>query len=251
MIKIFRRIRQKLLIENKFNKYLIYATGEILLVVIGILIAVQVNNWNEKRKSHNYEKQLLIQLRKDLKSNISDLENNISLQKRVVNSSRILSEHFDRNLPYHDSLVIHFSNTAFWTKFIVNAGAYKTIESKGLDLISNLELRDLVFNIYEGKLNWLHQLEGSIIVQVENFRVNEAVHYFKMWTPIQIIDDKYAKGNTVIKNYDQIKNGESFRYYLNSIHNQDKLLLKVTNDYLENNMKCIELIEEILNIMPE
>ena len=49
MIKFFRKIRQKMLSENKFSKYLIYSIGEIVLVVIGILIALQINNWNEER----------------------------------------------------------------------------------------------------------------------------------------------------------------------------------------------------------
>jgi len=51
MLKFFRRIRQKLLSENRFRKYLIYAIGEIVLVMIGILLALQVNNWNEDRKN--------------------------------------------------------------------------------------------------------------------------------------------------------------------------------------------------------
>ena len=50
MIKFLRRIRQKLLSENKISKYVLYAIGEIFLVVIGILIALQINNWNETRK---------------------------------------------------------------------------------------------------------------------------------------------------------------------------------------------------------
>ena len=50
MIKFFRKIRQRLLTENKFSKYLLYAIGEIILVVIGILIALQVNNYNEAKK---------------------------------------------------------------------------------------------------------------------------------------------------------------------------------------------------------
>jgi hypothetical protein len=50
MITLFRRFRQRLLSENKFSKYFIYALGEIILVVIGILIALQINNWNENRK---------------------------------------------------------------------------------------------------------------------------------------------------------------------------------------------------------
>jgi hypothetical protein len=49
LIKFFRKIRQKTLTENKFGKYLTYGIGEIILVVIGILIALQINNWNEER----------------------------------------------------------------------------------------------------------------------------------------------------------------------------------------------------------
>lgn len=61
MIKFFRHIRQKLLSESKFSKYLFYAVGEIILVVIGILIALQINNWNEGRKRQNLDRNLLIQ----------------------------------------------------------------------------------------------------------------------------------------------------------------------------------------------
>ena len=64
MIKFFRKIRQNLLAEGKTGKYLKYAVGEIILVVIGILIALQINNWNENRKlqikSYDYLKRLKV-----------------------------------------------------------------------------------------------------------------------------------------------------------------------------------------------
>jgi len=53
MIKVFRKIRQNLLSENKLSEYLLYAAGEIFLVVVGILIALQINNWNENRLNTN------------------------------------------------------------------------------------------------------------------------------------------------------------------------------------------------------
>lgn len=59
MIKFFRHIRQPLLSENKFSKYLLYAIGEIVLVVIGIPIALQINNWNEQRKAAIWGKEIL------------------------------------------------------------------------------------------------------------------------------------------------------------------------------------------------
>jgi hypothetical protein len=70
MIKFFRRIRQGLLTENIFSKYLIYAIGEIILVVIGILIALQVNNWNEIEKSKSESNRLLIDLKLELEQDI-------------------------------------------------------------------------------------------------------------------------------------------------------------------------------------
>ena len=69
MIKFFRKIRQKMLTENKFSKYLLYAIGEIILVVIGILIALQVNNWNQDRKDRISERKILNNINRDFIQN--------------------------------------------------------------------------------------------------------------------------------------------------------------------------------------
>ncbi|MBT8279712.1 MAG: hypothetical protein KJO41_11975 [Bacteroidia bacterium] len=74
MIKFFRKIRQRLVTENKFNKYLFYAIGEILLVVIGILIALSINNWNEQRKDRNREQLILNNLKSDFIANINNVD---------------------------------------------------------------------------------------------------------------------------------------------------------------------------------
>jgi len=63
MIRFFRTLRQRLLAENRFSKYLLYAVGEILLVVIGILIALQIDNWNEERKFRSAQRKFLEDLR--------------------------------------------------------------------------------------------------------------------------------------------------------------------------------------------
>lgn len=66
MIKFFRKIRFDLMEKNKTGKYLKYVIGEIVLVVIGILIALQINNWNETRKQHKIEKELITSVKNDL-----------------------------------------------------------------------------------------------------------------------------------------------------------------------------------------
>ncbi|MGB6035012.1 MAG: DUF6090 family protein, partial [Cryomorphaceae bacterium] len=68
MIKFFRHIRQRMIKENRVSKYLLYAIGEIVLVVIGILIALQINNWNENRKLQNAQNLLLIDLYDNLRA---------------------------------------------------------------------------------------------------------------------------------------------------------------------------------------
>ena len=65
MLKFFRKIRQQLLQEGSFQKYLLYAIGEIALVMIGILLALQVNNWNEHRKKLSAEKTILKAIHSD------------------------------------------------------------------------------------------------------------------------------------------------------------------------------------------
>lgn len=78
MIKIFRNIRRHLLKENKFTQYLLYAIGEIVLVVIGILIALKINNWNENRKELVIEQKILKELQSDFLYNKNELEKNIA-----------------------------------------------------------------------------------------------------------------------------------------------------------------------------
>ena len=75
MIKFFRKIRQKLLSENKFNKYIFYAIGEIILVVIGILIALQINNNNEAAKKKEKEKIILKEILTSLNNDFKGFDN--------------------------------------------------------------------------------------------------------------------------------------------------------------------------------
>ena len=85
MIKIFRSIRQRLLTENKFSKYIIYAIGEIILVVIGILLALQINNWNEARKIRLTEVTKLNKLLEDLKLDSIAFDTNIKVLSEINN----------------------------------------------------------------------------------------------------------------------------------------------------------------------
>ncbi|MFD2725700.1 hypothetical protein [Hyunsoonleella rubra] len=96
MIKFFRKARQKLLSENKFSKYLLYAIGEIVLVVIGILIALQVNNQNqiknEKKALKNYLDKIAINVKSDIKVAESMIETRTQQSKLCAQATELISK---------------------------------------------------------------------------------------------------------------------------------------------------------------
>ena len=92
MIKFFRRIRQQLLSEGNTGKYLKYAIGEIILVVIGILIALQVNNWNEGKKIEQEQLLFLNTLKEDLNNDLEQLDQILTFQQEKLDTINVLKE---------------------------------------------------------------------------------------------------------------------------------------------------------------
>tara|TARA_R110002072_G_scaffold1380_2_gene11561 strand:- start:6890 stop:7639 length:750 start_codon:yes stop_codon:yes gene_type:complete len=145
MIKFFRKIRQNLIMENKTGKYFKYAIGEIILVVIGILIALQINNWNENRKlqlkSYDYLQRLKVDLdnvSKDVNSSLKSTERKSkqalialeALESKELSPSK--QKDFERHLKEYFQFQITIQNTT----------AYNEMLSSGdLGLIKNEWLR--------------------------------------------------------------------------------------------------------------
>jgi len=94
MIKFFRKIRQNLLIENKTGKYLKYAIGEIILVVIGILIALQINNWNQNRLNRISSESFLNQVQEELELDVINYKRDLDNIQRYTD---YLNKVSDRN----------------------------------------------------------------------------------------------------------------------------------------------------------
>ena len=150
MINFFRKIRRKLADDNKPLKYARYAIGEIVLVVIGILIALQINNWNEWRKDREKEKIILTDLADNIKINIQSLQNDIDLLQEWNHSSEIVIRVLETKLDYSDTLNQHF-HLARVTKqnlFLSNIG-YQAYKDEGLDILSNKTLSSEVIRLYE------------------------------------------------------------------------------------------------------
>jgi hypothetical protein len=159
MIKFFRKIRQKLLPENKFSKYLIYAIGEIILVVIGILIALQINNWNEKRILTDKEVRLLNEMLNELKTDSSQFTSKLKSANSKLNATELLIGVIDDKKPYHDSLNISFSKAVVWTVFSPSNSTYQTLTNTGISIISNETLRSSIQHLYNNTYKFISEVE--------------------------------------------------------------------------------------------
>lgn len=149
MIKFFRRIRQQLVTENKLTKYIIYALGEILLVVIGILIALQINNSNEDRKQRRQELHYLKNLKTDLNLNISELDKYISVRNSRIESANYVLEYFEgKPLTDLNAFAFHTTNIYIWQKFSQHDNTFQELVNSGnLALISNDTIKNGLLNL--------------------------------------------------------------------------------------------------------
>ena len=147
MIKFFRKIRQKMLTENKFSKYLIYAIGEIILVVVGILIALSINNWNQGRLALDKERITLSNLNTEFSENLKDLDsiNNILLRTIKVNESifNMIQMEPIQDSKTIDSLLSLAITSPSWkpSEFVLN----ELKNSGGLSKLNNNELKKQLF----------------------------------------------------------------------------------------------------------
>lgn len=150
MIKFFRHIRKNLLSENKFSKYLLYAIGEIILVVIGILIALQLNNYSESKKERKQEVSLLTNLANEIKLDILQIENSTEISTKRLSRLDSIVHLLENSSNIDKSLFIEKSfEFVIDQYFKSNSGIFDEAVSSGrMSYVQNEELRQNIFDYY-------------------------------------------------------------------------------------------------------
>jgi hypothetical protein len=214
MIKFFRKIRYDLMDKNKTAKYFKYAIGEIILVVIGILIALQINNWNENRKDGIKEQQILSQLKEEYKANLLQLEQKIIHRKRIIKAANKVLQHIDEPLTVNSDslnsqLNVMIGNPTF--KPIQN----NLINSGDILLIKNKKLNQLlttwpsnVLHIKEIEKMWNKKMWESIIPLFTDFGVLRD-GFYKWWNDEQNI--KWILEGTFVNPFQKPKSSKGLK----------------------------------------
>ena len=257
MIKFFRNIRKSLLTENRFNKYLLYAIGEIILVVIGILIALQINNWNQNRLERNEEKVILQNLKEDYKSAVEEFKWLNTIRNQIITSAEKITaikpnEVENYQTTYLDSL---FSQTLFAPTFNNESGSLNVLLTSGkINLISNEDLKNKliawpgdVSDMIEDEIAHSDMYFGAYTEILENFlswndllkhRTMPAARFKKI--QLQLMPDNPV----VSSDYFALLNNKRFLNLLSRRASICNISNNETEDLIEKAEGIIKLIDE-------
>ena len=217
MLRFFRQIRQRLLTGNKFSKYALYAVGEIVLIVIGILIAVQIDSWNEQRKLRSKELEILKEFKASLAKDATYLDGTKYTYAKAQHSLDYLIAYMEKDLPYIDSLKYHFANITFDWGVQYDFSTYEALKAEDVNLISNDSLRSNII--------WYYSLAEGLNLRLAN-RYSQVIehaslnlfsrHFDQMW---EARADDY-QGEMIPVDYEALKEDREFRYFLKTLRNQ-------------------------------
>lgn len=227
MIKIFRHIRQRMITENRVPKYLLYAFGEIILVVIGILIALQLNAWKEARVEASLEIGIV-------KCGLEDIsENELKLRDMMEGDSviyvrnkaliRILQ---DVDSEYHDSLEVYFGTINRYNIFFPQRIAYQDLVSKGLHIMKNDSMRNKVIELFD--VTYLHADHMVVLRQDIYGNTNELLNK-RLFTSESI-------GHKIPSDFNALKSDQEFINNLSHITAESRNFLSHARSILEANI---------------
>ncbi len=159
--------------KNKTGKYLKYAIGEIILVMIGILLALQINNWNNERVEYNLESNILKEILVNLEKDVINLNSKIKFNEIKFKLNKEVLDHLVLKTPLTDSLKYSYNRLIGRGTFEPITVAYENLKSKGIDIIHNDSLRISISELYDFKYFYITQDLRSDYEPVKNFHMNE------------------------------------------------------------------------------
>jgi len=185
MLRFFRTIRKKLIEQDNIRKYLLYAIGEILLVVIGILIALQINTWNQQRIEAQKESRYISELNRDLNSQLQEIQYLNETLSSSLERLNMLIDLLDENEPLkvNEKIASLFFSIYERTSFTIKDPIYQELIATGnIELIRNKELRNSIIQYYQ-------RLEKAVLIIQKNNDSNDltikprALQLVEIWPP--------------------------------------------------------------------
>lgn len=239
MLKFFRKIRRKLLAENKFSKYLLYAIGEVILVVVGILIAIQIDFWNTAIKNDKLKAVYTLNLINELVKDTIQLKARIKVNEdqflTSLDSIRAIIENPTTDVNKISAMGKKFGVSGLRTANVYNDNTFNFLLSTG-----KIELYDdeVIQKIME--LNRLQNVETD--VSNGNKEVYFEIYNSYVQQYVNQLEGNASIRNEIWKNVDEVKHASLF---INMINLKRYTVLR----YLELSKNVLSKTEELIEIL--
>jgi hypothetical protein len=237
MINIFKRNKRKLVAENgtsknKYLKYILNALGEIFLVMVGILLALQVNNWNQKRVNRTIQMETLENFYISSNEGIQ-LQDIIEMMEFALEGEKLWSAYLDGHVAFHDSLLRYAYFIGATAQFSPNSGFYESLKLRGLETMKNSSLRNQTSIIHEQVFPQLREALNNFEDRFGQDRIRLFRKYFvlgeTMNEPKWDIHYRFDYAMYRVKDIhqtDQLRNDEAFRDLVKvSLHFHENTLI--------------------------
>lgn len=238
MKPVFRKLRNQLITQGKLKRYLIYTAGEIFLVVISILIAIQINNLNEERKRNNAELEIIENIKVDLQAESRDLQSIIERRESKAASAQKMAEYHRRGeVDRLKNYYRHFANVLYWEVHHPNDKTFQELINSGnLSLIRNSQIKRNLLEM-ESQYSQILELREHTKHDYEMFFYNEYKHIFNFAVAINVwanpegnYELSEAEVEACLRN-DAIKNGYTLAAFNNNeMGNRSREVLRIVEE---------------------
>lgn len=210
-------------LKSLFKNWPRYVT-EVVIIIASVLAAFALDSWNDDRSRAREELAILRSAQNELERDLGDIDYNVEHHEQAIRSMDLIIHHLDGNLPYHDSLAVHFHNGLNMPRFVHSTSAFETMQSRGMDIVSNEELRRQLIRLYGANY--------------ANYRTAEAEHASEIAYGIRIImASRFVEGfnydevgqtyhgTMVPLNFEALKHDHEYLYYLRTLRNRTSVLV--------------------------
>lgn len=240
---LLKKLRNRQPEKRKITKYLLYALGEIILVVAGILIALQINNWNEIRKERQSEKNILAGIRDNIQQDTIDFNANITFYQKRIKKDSIVLDHLIHQKEYTEEIINElYLMSILDVSVAFQYSHFEEAKQRGLSIISNEKLRDNLRKIYEFYYPQL-QIQENEMESLDYYHVlnKELSNYFEV-DSISLSNLSKNKVKINEENYNQILNNKKLHFKIYDTIGIKKAILK---RHIKIRRKILEMLKEI------
>ena len=254
MINFFRKIRKQLADDNKPLKYARYAFGEIVLVVIGILIALSINNWNEQRIENQLEREFLIRLRTDLISDSTYYSKRIRDAENYIKANRdFIGELYNEQHNYADVKNLFVTLSLYAEPLTSQKSTYQELINDGkLNLIRNVKLKSALIDYYRDtevadkhieefnvfSVNSLLDAMDKIpnMFRVLKYDLNLGNIQYKFKDQYEFVNDPHSEKFQICENVATVYTNKHmvFQIYFEDLQGKTEYLIQSINAIIEN-----------------